>query len=530
MSVARDTPIDPDGTVEDRFEFPEPAIHGAGITFHYGDTGLYDQARELWRSEVSDPENQPVTVAEYQPDFLDRAGDYALRFQSSGGKAGKETGANGWRQWYKYNLTLRERVTDDRGRARWKKPEVSLNIRIEPQVTGLTYKDGNGLSLPFEEGTHIVAQTTYPDGPENVCRRATRALQEGFDYDPAAVDPDSGRITKLEAHFRFDIDLKNECIECLENSKRLIHFGGSADLKAWQERARSGWVEARVDTDRWDHLGFERAGYKELIKIYHTADWADRSPSDPLYHPKLEAAYQGGSGAHPHLSAWDRVLGRLQHKAAQQARWAGLSSSDLIADPHYLGEHAPVREYPALDGRRDDLRAYYDDLRLPILAEVSNERTRGPFDILSLILEQNGVTYDELEELTGLSRSSIRKHVARFEDLGFVERIGNPVVVVFKAPYVQDLAREVVEGWEPNTVSGKRIEREKRAEERRSAREDPADSNEEETTRTQRARFRYFANVGLSLAELVLLIDQDYLGDQDIRVRCDDSLQQEAVG
>ena len=95
----------------DTFAFPEPVTHGAGISFHYDDTGLYDQMRDLWRSEVSDPENQPATVATYDPDFLDRSGDFALRLRSSRWKAGMDTGANGWRQWYKYHLTLKERVT-----------------------------------------------------------------------------------------------------------------------------------------------------------------------------------------------------------------------------------------------------------------------------------------------------------------------------------------------------------------------------------------------------------------------------------
>jgi DNA-binding transcriptional ArsR family regulator len=522
--------VNPTDAPEATFMFPEPVTHGAGITFHYDDTGLYDRARDLWRSEVSNPANQPVTIAEYQPDFLDRSGDFALRFRSSGWKAGKEAGTNGWRQWYKYHLTLKERVTDNRGRTRWRTPEVSLDIRIEPQVAGLTYQDGNDLSLPFGEGTRVIVQTTYPDGPEDVRHRTTQALGEVLDYDPTAIDTDSERLTKLEAHIRFDIDRKNEVIESLENSKRLIAYGGSADLKAWQERARAGWLEARIDTDRWDHLGFERAGYKESMKVYHMGDWTDRPSSDPLHHPKLEAGYQGGSGTHPRLSAWNRVLDRLQHKVTQQAQWAGLSAKDLIADPYYLGEHAPVREYPSLAGRRDDLRAYYDDLRLPVLSEVSKESTRGPFDILSIVLEEHGATYDELVAQTGLSRSSVRYHTARFEELGFVERVGNPVVVVFEAPYVEDIVRDVVEGWEPDTVAGKRLEREKRATERREKREGSEDASDDGATQAERVLFQYVADIGLSADTLARLMNRGDLGGRDVRVRWDESLSEKAVG
>ena len=42
MSDADDTRADLSDITGDRFEFPEPAIHGAGIAFHYEKTGLYD--------------------------------------------------------------------------------------------------------------------------------------------------------------------------------------------------------------------------------------------------------------------------------------------------------------------------------------------------------------------------------------------------------------------------------------------------------------------------------------------------------
>ena len=186
--------------------------------------------------------------------------------------------------------------------------------------------------------------------------------------------------------------------------------------------------------------------------------------------------------------------------------------------------------WSSLAGRRDDLRVYYDDLRLPILAEVSKERTKGPFDILSILLEYDGATYDELEELTGLSRSMVRKHVARFDELGFVERIGNPVVVVFEAPSVKDIVREVVGEWEPDTVSGKRLKREKRAEERRSARSSSEDASNEDSNQASRSLFRYIVDVGLTPDDLAQFLHDGDLGGRDVRVRWDESLREKAVG
>lgn len=87
MSSVGTTQTDPNDAPEATFEFPEPVTHGAGITFHVRDFGLYKQAPELWRSDVGDPAEQPVTVAEYQPEFIARSGDFALR---SGPRAGRQ--------------------------------------------------------------------------------------------------------------------------------------------------------------------------------------------------------------------------------------------------------------------------------------------------------------------------------------------------------------------------------------------------------------------------------------------------------
>jgi DNA-binding transcriptional ArsR family regulator len=518
-------------------EFPEPVTHGAGISFNLGETALYDAARELWRSEVAEPENEPLFIP-YDPEFVkeERANSdgFGLRFTSSGWKAGMETGTNGYRQWYEYELTLRERVTEN-GQAEWKEPlGTSLNIHIQPQVEGLVYKDGNDLSLPYGEGTKVWVQTTYPDGPEDVVARTTNALEACFDeYEYSRYIPNSARITKLEKHVRFDIRLKNQAVECLMNSERLVSYGGSADLQAWQEMTQEGWLEARVDTDRWDLLGFDSAGFEELLKVYQIGDWAERSADDPFHHTKMESGYQGGSDAHPPLSAWSDLTDRLSHKVVQHCRWAGIEPGDLVADPHYAGSDAPTAEYSNLDGRRDDLRAYYDDLDHPVIHEVRKPQTRGPFDILSVVLEYSGADYDTLEEETGLSRSTIQYHVARFEELGFIERVGNPTWVFFEAPYVEEIVRDVVEGHAPDTVSGKRIERAKRADERRAKREGESvgedESADESSEQAARALFRYIEEVGITPDQLSELIAEGELTERDVRVRWSEELE-DAIG
>lgn len=512
--------------------YPQPVTHGAGISYNLENTSIYDQARDLWRSEIGEPDAGPLYIP-YEPDFIEQergnSEGFALRFKSSGWKAGTETRTNGYRQWYEYHLTLRERVRSGGG-TRWKEPlGISLDIHIQPQSGELVYPDGSNFSLPYGEGTKIWVQTTYPDGPDDMVERSTNALEACFDYGYSGYIPGSARITKLESHVRFDIEAKNRAVECLENSKRLIAYGGSAELSAWQKMTQTGWLEARVDSDRWDLLGFDSAGFGETMKIYQMGDWADRPPEDPLYHPKWEAAYQGGGESHPPLSAWSGLSERLQHKVVQHCWWAGISPDDLVSDPHYLGPSENVGRYRDLEGRRDDLKAIYDDLRLPIISEM-DKGTRGPFDILSVVLDHSGADYDTLEAETGLSRSTIRYHVARFEDLGFVERVSNPTWVFFEAPYVEDMVREIVNGWEPDTVARKRIERGKRADERRDARESKSTETDESDEQAARALFRYIEEVGITPDQLSTLIAQGELSERDVRVRWSEELEEKAIG
>lgn len=516
--------------------FPAPVTHGAGISFNVGETGLYDDARELWQSEIGKPENEPLFI-DYAPDYIiEERGNsegFALRFTSSGWKAGKETGTNGYRQWFEYELTLRERVTEN-GQTRWKEPlGVSLNIHIQPQDDELVYPDGNDFPLPYGEGTKVWVQTTYPDGPENMIERTANALEACFDYQYAGYVSNSARITKLESHVRFDIEAKNRAIESLMNTKRLISYGGSAEIDIDEQRLKPGWKTSKITTDRWDLLGFDAAGFKELLKVYQIGGWVGRSADDPLHHPKMEAAYQGGGKSHPPLSSWDNLTERLSHKVVQHCRWAGIEPDDLVADSHYDGSAEPEKAYPVLEGRRDDLKAYYDDLHHPVNYEVRKPQTRGPFDILSVVLEQSGADYDILERETGLSRSTIQYHVARFEELGFVERVGNPTWVFFEAPYVESIVRDVVEGHSADTVSGKRIERDKRATERREKREGEQAEADTETDengeQAARALFRYIGEVGITPAQISPLIANGYLTERDVRIRWDDSLEEKAI-
>lgn len=64
---------------------------------------------------------------------------------------------------------------------------------------------------------------------------------------------------------------------------------------------------------------------------------------------------------------------------------------------------------------------------------------------MAVLVSESGASYDTLEELTGLARRTIQYHVAKFEDLGFIERVGSPVIVVFDSVDVLDLTEDIMD-------------------------------------------------------------------------------------
>lgn len=512
-------------SIAQRESYPCPIVHGVGLSFNFGDTDIYDHVRDLWYDKIGSKESeseQGAYVCSYDPDFLDSGAEYGVFLTSSGWLAGEMDSNDSYTQYYEYKLKLRKKNAD----SEWIKPATSLSITLAPQTHDLVYSDGNDYPLPFGEGTLCQIQTTYPESGHGAILRSIDMLSEVIEYNPGSWISDSARITKLETHLRFDIGRKSAAVECLQRSENLIAWGGGAEIDTWRQRQAEGWLEARTRSDRWDLLGFDSVDYETQIKIYQTNDWHERDREDSLHHPKIESEYQQGSrDSHPKLEEWDSIVAQLRDKVVQHAQWAGIEPSDLISDSYFGGGEAQEIGTPGLEGRREDLQARYNELELPILNEVSKSSSKGPYDIIHAVQRHNGCTYDTLEEETGLSRSNIRYHVKRFVELGFVERVGNPTIVVFAAPHVSGLIEEAIEKTGPDTVARERIEREDRRTERQASREENSDSGQSEATdsdsdsSSERALFRYICDMGITAEQLSALLAANVLAEKDIRVR-----------
>lgn len=531
-------------TVDD--SFPRPKAHGAAVMNVLNDLGgasptdpsnarrtLYDRALDTWRAEVGDRDLEPYTlVGDFEAEWLP-AGDYALILKSSRWKAGAGEGDD-YRSYYQQHLMLREVRENSEGERQLRKPPLALHVEIIPQFSHMVYESGDELEVPYGDGTLVRCSTTWAEDPREIERRMYDALAAAYGPDAFDVDDrnhDSRRISKAEAHIRFDIDRKGAAIETIEQSKHLIGWGGRSEIDGHTQRIREGWLEALFTSDRWDLLGFEDVDFDTELKLYQAGNWHEKPSTDPFHHPKLEASFSGAHGQLPHIDEWDDVLDHLRTVVATHAHWAGIEASDLVADDFYKGAASPEWEYERPTGRRQQLRARYKDVATEVYREALKETTTAVYDILTVVAEHDGATYDELEKRTGLARSTIRYHCARLAEHGVVKRLGNPVLVVFVSRALLDRAREILRECRPDDLAedmdGRADERRERREQLEEERDEPDESDETGTVDADavddtRTWWEYLDRLDATIHDIAALVDRGELAERDVRVRADD--------
>lgn len=499
---------------------------------------LYDHAVHYWRENVESHEHEPyVTVEEFDADWLpDDGHDYALVVKSSGWMAGTGRGTD-YSQWFEHHVMLRRWVETDHGR-KLRKGALALHIEVMPQFTDLVYEDGNPLECPHGEGTRLESWTTWAESPEEVEQRTYDALRAvyGDVFDVDDRNPNSRRIAKAEAHVRFAHEKMGAVVETLDQSRRLVAYGGESQIESHHRRQREGYLEALIASDRWDLLAFPDQPFDSSIKVYRRKDWASRSPEEAAYHPKLEAFFAGvDRGELPHVSEWDAVMEHLRTLCATHAQWAGIGRSDLVADDFFDGPLAPDYQFQMPTGRREMLRSRYEEVATEVYREALKPNTTAVYDVMQVVASQNGATYDTLVAETGLARSTVRYHVARLAESGVFVRSGNPVIVCFVAELAREEASDVLAEVYPGDTPEDRHERAEERREARRERQEQADDEldtEEETRRSEIDEssadssdglgFRYLAHVEASVHDLAFLWDTDDLGDRDVRVRADE--------
>lgn len=535
----------PETELETRYG-PQPISHGGGVMAVFADRrdeldvvdddSIYQAVRSLWYDVVGDRENEPGIVLEPESSEYEwlpaprHDREWVLILESSRWKAGQGEGDD-YTAWYKYDLTLRERDAD----GELYKPPWALSLRVEPQRRDLVYRDGNPLTLPYGEGTLVKIQSTWAETGQELERRMIDVLSDAVDADAqelleSRVD-DSRRVQKCEAHVRAEISEKPQLVETVEQSKQLIAYGGGSEIDAHQTRMREGYLEAVVESDRWDLLGFGDLEYRVELKLYQAAGWHKIAADQPGHHPKLEASLAGvDDGKLPHVDQWDQVLGKLRGIVSSHLEWADVDRADLVADDYFDGPAAPEYTYSHPVGRREQLRERYESVSTEIYREATKANTKAVYDILRVVAETDGATYDQLEERVGLARSSIRRHVRRLQEAGVVDRIGNPVIVVFPSLEVLENAREILRTIYPDETIDDMNERAQERQERREELDDPApdvgasddgSSADSDDGSGSSSSWRYLADVELDGPRLATALEREYLGETDVRIRVD---------
>jgi DNA-binding transcriptional ArsR family regulator len=486
---------------------------------------------------VGDRENEPGVVAEVDSDDLPwleaptPGREWVFALKSSRWKAGTGTGDD-YSAYYKYDLILRER--DDDGDL-YRTPRA-CSLRVIPQFGDLNYESGDDLPLPYGEGSLVRCSTTWAESADQVEARMLDVLELVVDIDRGRLledrNDESRRIQKLEAHHRFDIGWKRQVVETIDQTRELIAYGGQTEISAHQERVRAGYLESVLDADRWHLLGFPRTSYDIELKCYQTAGWSEIPREDPSHHPKLEASFSGahGDAALPHVDEWSEVLQTLREVVSSHLDWAGVSEEELVADDFQDGPAEPEYQFTHPAGRREQLRERYEAVGTEIHREALKANTQAVYDILRVVAVETGASYDMLEERTGLARSTIRYHVSRLQEIGVVDKVSNPVLVVFPSLAVLDEAEDILRRIYPDDQVDDMKERAEQRRERREDRDDPSsvgDGDQEESADDQdgddeiSSSWSYFSDLSLEVHQLANALERGYLDGDEVRVRTD---------
>lgn len=486
--------------------FSLPIIHGSSIEFHHDDLAVYNNTMDLWRQEVGEPGERAI-VARYTPEFADE--EYHFFLRSSRWKAGTGEGDD-YSAYFKYHISAQIKADD----GNYKNPVQSLSLLIYPQRHGMTYKDGNTVELPHGEGSHIVINTTYADSSGEVLRRGQRLLEEILDeYDPSSIQWDTGSISKLETHLRFDRRLMETAVTGLINTERLISWMGRSTITGAEQRRREpGWDIWKFGSGAWHRLGFQKLGdYIYGLKAYSANRWEKHPENHFLHHPKIEAFYFGKKSdeSQPHVDDWDELVDALRHITTMHAHnWIGIDRDDLVPDDFFDGPAAPPYEYECLEGRRDDLHSMQQDTKTAIMKEAMRSRSDVPYALLAAMIDHpHGVPFKTLREQLNASQRTIRRHAKRMEDAGIAERVGNPGELRFKSAVIHETARETMEEMNPGETAADQRER--------------RESDDSDDTNNQRRQWNYLSDTPMTSSELTQHLLDGNLSEGDVRVAID---------
>lgn len=425
--------------------YPKGESHGVTIYVQLNDNNeLYEKLTDAQRRLNNDIEDtagsdNPHHLGEIDASWTDGADE--IGFFSSRQEYGVQT-ERGFTNFYGQYLNLYANVSEG---------EIANNpakrqIRVHKRSDELSYPDGNEYSWPAgwitgdrHQGSLIEIQASYVQSPGEAVAHAFELIEAADLLSRNELSevkqpiPETVRFQGLESHHRVHNNHEQDAIETLRDSARLVGTEGDGRVEGdWQKGHHQIYA---FDTNsiealghdagiNWEYAGDEYSGRIEghYVKCYRHKAAEMFGESDARAHPKIEVKARG---AYPG-PAWNAVKSQLDEILnAHTADFAGVPESALVADDYHDGPAQETIRTTTPSDYRIKLQEYFKStgLKKELISLIVNNRTDSANDILYTIIRLGRpVMYDELKEETGLTKRTIRKWVARLEDLRVVTR------------------------------------------------------------------------------------------------------------
>ncbi|AEH37535.1 winged helix-turn-helix domain-containing protein [Halopiger xanaduensis] len=475
--------------VEDTFE-SQPIVHKGVWKYQLNDDNeLYLKLWKLVQSlHNSDEENrEPFLAGPINPPHTAGDAEYYVGIKSWQGDHYYD-GSN----LYEYSIGLYESDETKPG------TPAKASMTIRRRSHGMETSSGDAVTWPKaddgdrKEGSYIEVQGSYLQNFEDahaVARIYLRALVKEFtDLDDLAAQslvhdlyepyPATEHVGQLEAHYRYSKEYERGVVHAIGNSFALMEIqGASLESRAKAKRGRYGIKRVDAAAGAFDTIGFETPeslcddsvpDTGIMLKTYNDKNVHLRADDDPLNHPKIEAAAKGTV----HRRYLDEVRHHLARICIGHLRFAGLDANALVSDLHFTAQTGRISvETPTLSARSQQLESYRNDpdLRHAVEDYLRRRQTNSFRDILLVLYERGdqGATYQEIMDKTGLAYDTVRNYIRRFNEAGIIRKTpGTPLVITWKTPEAKGTVEDTIndEGKTPGEAREERRERKKERE------------------------------------------------------------------
>ncbi|MEZ3172745.1 hypothetical protein ABNG03_19375, partial [Halorubrum sp. RMP-47] len=466
-------------------EYPEGESHGVTIYAQLNDNNeLYQKLTDAQRrlnNERGDnaDSNSPHFLGEIDASWTD--GTDEIGFFSSRQEYGRQT-EHGFTNYYGQYLNLYADVEE----GQIANNPAKRQIRVHKRSHELTYPDGNKYNWPAgwisgeqREGSLIEIQASYVQSPGEAIAHAFELIEAtdllSYSELSQVKQPitETVRFRGLESHHRVHNNHEHDAIETLRDSARLVGTEGDGRIEGnWQKGHHQIYG---FDTNAihalghdagisWEYGGDEYSDTvdRHYLKCYRHKSAEHFSQTDPRAHPKIEVKARG---AYPG-PAWNAVKRHLDSVLnAHTADYAGIPMSALVADKYHDGTSQETVRTTTPRDYRIKLKDYFKStgLKKDIISLIVNNRSDSAKDILYTVIRLGRPTsYDELKGETGLTKRTIRKWVARLEELGVVRRQQSGSMFVQMSDFVRNHLRGFLEKMKPVGDIKRAIQRRKR--------------------------------------------------------------------